>query len=72
MLAARKLNWGEDRVMYYGARGRLRSVLTSWTNVDEGDAFGQAAAGRSLFRLDDLLRLCVLIDELLGAARSVK
>lgn len=71
-MAARKLNWGEDRVMYYGARGRLRSVLTSWTNVEEGDAFSQAAAGRSLFRPDDLLRLCALIDELLGVAQGVK
>ncbi|HEU0201596.1 MAG TPA: DUF5372 family protein, partial [Burkholderiaceae bacterium] len=53
VLAARRQNWGEDRVMYYGTRGRLRSVLTSWTNVDESDCFSQAAAGRSLFRPDD-------------------
>jgi len=58
--------------MYYDARGRLRSMLTSWTSVDEGDAFSQAAEGRSFFRVDDLLRLCALIDELLPAAPSVK
>jgi len=72
VLATRKQNWGEDRVMYYGPRGRLRSMLASWTSVDEGDAFSQAAAGRSRFRADDLLRLCSLIDELLAAAPSVK
>lgn len=58
--------------MYYDGRGRLRSLLTSWTSVDEGDAFSQAAAGRSLFRIDDLVRLSVLIDELRGAAPGVK
>ena len=30
-LATRKQNWGEDRVMYYDAEGRLRSMLTSWS-----------------------------------------
>ncbi len=58
--------------MYYDARGRLRSMLTSWTGVDTGDAFHVTAAGRSLFRTDDLLRLSVLIAELGGAASDVK
>jgi hypothetical protein len=58
--------------MYHDGRGRLRSMLTSWTSVDAGDAFHVAAAGRSLFRTDDLLRLSALIDELRGVAPSVK
>jgi hypothetical protein len=58
--------------MYYDAGGRLRSLLTSWTSVDVGDTFSVVAAGRSLFRVDDLLRLSALIDELRGAAPSVK
>lgn len=66
VLTTRRLNWGEDRVMYYDARGRLRSMLTSWTNVCAPDMFAQASAGRSWFRTDDLRRLCVLIEELRG------
>nr|WP_158447311.1 DUF5372 family protein [Paraburkholderia sp. BL8N3] len=34
------------------------------TDVDEPDAFSQAAAGRSAFRVDDLRRLRALIDDL--------
>lgn len=65
-LTTRRQNWGEDRVMYYDAKGRLRSILASWTDVCEGDLFAQASAGRSRFRTDDLLRLCSLIDTLRG------
>ncbi|WP_243672584.1 DUF5372 family protein, partial [Paraburkholderia kirstenboschensis] len=43
VLATRKQNWGEDRVMFYDAHGRLRSLLASWTNVDE-----QTCSPRSL------------------------
>jgi hypothetical protein len=58
--------------MYYDAQGRLRSVLASWTDVAQPDLFAQASAGRSWFRSDDLQRLCVLLDRLLGAAYDVK
>ena len=52
--------------MYYDASGQLRSMLASWTDVQEPDQFAQASAGQSWFRTDDLLRLCALIDELSG------
>ena len=59
--------------MFYDANGRLASMLASWTNVDEPDAFAQAAAGRSWFRTDDLRRLRALVDDLmLGAENHVK
>jgi hypothetical protein len=51
--------------MYHDADGRLCSMLASWTDVPEGDLFMQTSAGRSWFRIDDLLHLRVLIDELL-------
>lgn len=47
--------------MYYNAKGRLCSILASWTSVPERDLFSQASAGRSWFRTDDLLQLCALI-----------
>jgi hypothetical protein len=58
------MNWGEDRVIYFDAKGRLRSMPTSWTDVGQEDAFTQASAGRSWFRPDDLLRLHALLTEL--------
>ena len=64
MLATRKLNWGEDRVMFFDELGRLRSLLASWTNVDEPDAFTQCSSGRSWLRADDLLHLGALVEEI--------
>jgi lipopolysaccharide biosynthesis protein len=64
VLLTRQKNWGEDRVMYYDEMGRLRSLLTSWTDVADQDHFTLASAGKSWFRIDDLLRLCSLIREL--------
>jgi len=58
----RRLNWGEDRVMYFDAGHHLCSMLTAWTSVAEPDPFTQASAGRSWFRVGDLHQLCALID----------
>ena len=57
--------------MFFDARGRLRSLLASWTDVPVPDAFDLASAGRSWFRVDDLLRLCALLDEI-GRVLDVK
>ena len=53
----RKLTWGEDRVFYYDASGKLKSLMTNVTDVVERDAFDRISAGRSAFRIDDLLQL---------------
>ncbi len=50
--------------MYYDEESRLCSLLSSWTNVPEPDLFAQASSGRSWFRIDDLLNLSALIEEL--------
>ncbi len=63
VLATRRQNWGEDRVMYFDAQRRLRSILAAWTSVAGQDPFTQASAGRSWFRPDDLVRLSALILE---------
>ncbi|WP_277813129.1 DUF5372 family protein [Aromatoleum aromaticum] len=64
MLVTRKWNWGEDRVMYFDSRARLRSMLISWTNLAGDDLFSQISAGRSWFRTDDLLKLAALLEDL--------
>ena len=57
--------WGEHRVFFRKpGEQRIYSLPASWTDVEEPDAFASLAAGRSLFRVDDLVILRVLIDEL--------
>ena len=56
--------------MYFDAQGRLRSMLASWTSSADEDLFTRVSAGRSWFRLDDLVRLSVLIGELQPKATS--
>jgi hypothetical protein len=58
----RKLTWGEDRVFYYDPSGKLKSLLTNVTDVVSTDAFHRVSAGRSAFRVDDLLELRHLFD----------
>jgi len=55
--------------MYFDDQGRLRSMLASWTDVPAVDGFAQASAGRSWFRVDDLLRLCAVLDAIRGGRR---
>ena len=62
-LVTRKLTWGEDRVFYYGPSGKLKSLLTNMTDVVSTDAFDGISAGRSAFRVDDLLELRRLFDK---------
>jgi len=59
----RKLTWGEDRVFYYDASSRLKSLMTNVTDVVERDAFDRISAGRSAFRIDDLLELRRLCEK---------
>jgi hypothetical protein len=67
-LVTRRLNWGEDRVFYYDQTGALKSFLSNVTDVMPEDAFTRISAGRSAFRVDDLLDLLGLIDRY-GRAR---
>jgi Family of unknown function (DUF5372) len=61
-LVTRKLTWGEDRVFFYDPSGKLKSLLTNVTDVVAKDAFDRISAGRSAFRVDDLLELRHLFD----------
>jgi hypothetical protein len=54
-------NWGEDRVYFHDSSGLLRSIPACWTTVFPEDPFVALAAGRCLFRYDDLLKLADLM-----------
>ena len=62
-LVTRRLTWGEDRVFYYDRAGALKSFLTNVTDLLPEDAFERVSAGRSAFRVDDLLELRRRMDD---------
>jgi hypothetical protein len=57
-------NWGEDRVYFHDAAGKLRSIPACWTTVVAEDPFVAMAAGRCFFRFEDLLKLVDLVEKL--------
>jgi hypothetical protein len=56
-------NWGEDRVYFHDSGGVLRSIPASWTTVLPEDPFVVLAAGRCLFRYEDLVKLADLVEK---------
>ena len=56
--------WGEDRVFYLDEGGELRSLPARWTSEDAGDPLVVISAGRSLYRVADLLELAKLTREI--------
>ena len=57
--------WGEQRVFFREPGGtRIRSMPAAWTDVVGPDPFLVVSAGRSNFRVDDLLTLAALVAEL--------
>jgi hypothetical protein len=56
-LVSYRQDWGEDRVWFQDKFGRLHSLPTSWTDAGAVDPFVALAAGRSLFRVADLIEL---------------
>jgi Family of unknown function (DUF5372) len=64
-LAVRQ-TWSEDRVFVLDENSRQCSFPVGWTDAVEPDVFVSFGAGRSRFRVDDLLALARLIDGLAG------
>jgi hypothetical protein len=64
-------NWGEDRVYFHDDDGGLRSMPATWTSVNPADPVAALGAGRSPFRVLDLLELVGLIDALRSAVPGV-
>jgi hypothetical protein len=56
--------WGEDRVSFFDVDGVQRSLLRGWTDAGDLDPFVVLAAGRSAFRVQDLVTLVDLVAEL--------
>jgi hypothetical protein len=57
-------SWGEDRVYFHDETGVLWSVPARWTNVVADDPFVVVAAGRSAFRITDLIQLNRMVQEI--------
>jgi hypothetical protein len=68
-LVVRKHNWAEDRVFFFAEDGQLRSIPAGFTDVDPPDPFVAISAGRSIFRVEDLLGLAGLLDGLRSPKR---
>jgi Family of unknown function (DUF5372) len=56
--------WGSHRVYFHDDAGKLRKIPGCWTDVVADDPFVVVAAGRSAFRVADLLTLADLIEVL--------
>ena len=63
-LVSYRHNWGEDKVYYYDHSSRLISIPARCTSVAPEDPFVRISAGRSFFRIEDLIHLCTLIENL--------
>jgi hypothetical protein len=60
--------WNEDRVYFEDDAGHLQSIPAKWTSVIAADPFVVIAAGRALFRPDDLIE----VTRLIHAAKAMK
>ena len=57
-------NWTEDRVYSHGLDSVLTSIPSGWTDLVAQDPFVDMAAGRSHFRVVDLVELARFIEGL--------
>ena len=68
-LICRRRHWGEDRVVYAGEDGRLRTIASAFTDIDPVDEFRRIAQDQAAFRTLDLLCLCEALDRLSRSLR---
>jgi len=56
--------WSEDRAFFYDKKGHLNSVPVGWTNLCPADIFIKISAGRSYFKVENLLQIVEIIRSL--------
>ncbi|MBU4176047.1 MAG: Y4bD/Y4pK family protein [Actinobacteria bacterium] len=56
--------WDYERVFYYDEDGKLRSIPAIWTDICTPDPFLTVSRGRSLFKIQELLDLFLLLSRL--------
>ncbi|MDZ4688071.1 MAG: DUF5372 family protein [Planctomycetaceae bacterium] len=61
-LVAYRVNWGHPQVDFFDERGALVSLPAAWTSVGPPDVFVAVSAGRSSFRVSDLVELSRLVQ----------
>jgi hypothetical protein len=59
-------------VLFEDGEGRVRSLPTAWTTIAAPDPFVALSAGRSFFRIEDLLGLLDLTERLSAPAGRCK
>ena len=64
--------WGLDRVFCQGEDGRIRSFPAGWTDFAVTDSFVKVSAGRSAFRVTDLLELADFLVRARSAAEGTE
>jgi Family of unknown function (DUF5372) len=62
VFVAVRQTWGQDRVFFLEEDGTQCSMPRGWTDFGDEDPFVTLAAGRSRFRVEDLLAVCDLVD----------
>ena len=63
-LVERGENWGEDRAWFHACKGQLRSLPSAWTDLVLADPFNAVAAGRAMWRTQEMLELVGLIKSI--------
>jgi hypothetical protein len=62
-VVAHRAQWGETRVYYRDRLGHRASLPTCWTSLAAEDPYITAGAGRSHFRVPDLIDLAALLED---------
>jgi len=68
----RRVSWGEMRLYYFGAEGRLSYIPESWTDLAAPDPHIVLGDGSVHFRVEDLLRLVRRIEALSEGRKESK
>jgi hypothetical protein len=65
-IATRRQFFGDPRLVFYDDQGELASIPLAWTSLAPVDPFVALAAGRTPFRLADLLELAQFVASIRG------